>query len=84
MRMLIPQFLQRCVFHATGRSGRMLMLAIAWGLIVALQAPLDAAEQPSKGGTIIWAVHEGMPHSTSTLMVPTSSPSLWDPSTTAS
>jgi peptide/nickel transport system substrate-binding protein len=40
----------------------MLMLAIAVGLIVALQAPLDAAEQPGKGGTIVWAVHEGMPH----------------------
>jgi len=37
------------------------VLAVVVGLIVALQMPLDAAEQPSKGGTIIWAVHEGMP-----------------------
>jgi peptide/nickel transport system substrate-binding protein len=39
-----------------------MVLALAVGLVMALQAPLDAAEQPSKGGTIVWAVHEGMPH----------------------
>ena len=25
-------------------------------------APVSAAEQPDRGGTIVWAVHEGMPH----------------------
>jgi peptide/nickel transport system substrate-binding protein len=31
-------------------------------LSVAVHGPLDAAEQPTKGGTIVWAVHESMPH----------------------
>src|SRR5262245_53739787 len=61
MRMFPPQGSQPCILGNTGRSGRTLMLAVVVGFIVALQAPLDAAEQPSKGGTIIWAVHEGMP-----------------------
>src|SRR5215813_906774 len=57
-------FLQRsqpCILGNRGRGGRTLMLAVVVGLIVALQVPLDAADQPSKGGTITWAVHEGMP-----------------------
>jgi peptide/nickel transport system substrate-binding protein len=61
MRIFSPQRNQQCILHNTGRSGRALMLAVIFGLVVALQAPLDAAEQPSQGGTIVWAVHEGMP-----------------------
>src|ERR1043166_7947456 len=61
MRIFSPQRNQQCIFHNTERSGRALMLAVVFGLVVALQAPLDAAEQPSQGGTIVWAVHEGMP-----------------------
>ena len=62
MRMFLPSVHgQRCVLRAAGRSGRTLLLAVVLGLVVALQAPLEAAEQPSKGGTIVWAVHEGMP-----------------------
>ena len=61
MRMFFPQHSQRGVLRNAGRSGRTLMLTVVLGLVVALQAPLDAAEQPSKGGTIVWAVHEGMP-----------------------
>ena len=56
-----PQRSQPCILGNRGRAGRTLVLAVVVGLIVALQMPLDAAEQPSKGGTIIWAVHEGMP-----------------------
>src|SRR5262250_1787324 len=61
MRMFPPQCSQRCVLRHAGRSGRMLVLAAVVGLILAWQAPLHAADQPSKGGTIVWAVHEGMP-----------------------
>src|SRR6266446_4270094 len=61
MRMFLPQHSQRGVRCNAGHSGRTLMLAVVLGLVVALQTPLDAAEQPSKGGTIVWAVHEGMP-----------------------
>ena len=61
MRMFPPQGSQPCMLGNTGRSRRTLMLAVVVGLLVALQVPLNAAEQPSKGGTIIWAVHEGMP-----------------------
>jgi peptide/nickel transport system substrate-binding protein len=60
MGMLLSQRWPYCVLYTAGLSGRMLVLALAVGLVVAL--PLDAAEQPSKGGTIVWAVHEGMPH----------------------
>src|SRR5919198_1767687 len=38
-----------------------LLLLIVWGYILGDGAPVGAAEQPSKGGTIVWAVHEGMP-----------------------
>jgi peptide/nickel transport system substrate-binding protein len=61
MRMFPPQRSQRGVLRSEGRSGRTPVLAIALGLVVVLQALLAAAEQPSKGGTIVWAVHEGMP-----------------------
>src|SRR2546423_1100475 len=61
MRMFPPQRSRRGVRRNAGHSGRTLVLAVVLGLLVALQAPLDAAEQPGKGGTIVWAVHEGMP-----------------------
>src|SRR5262245_62802742 len=47
----------RCV----GRWGLAVGLLVAWALILADHACVVAAELPSKGGTIIWAVHEGMP-----------------------
>ena len=39
---------------------RLLFLVIL-GCTLADNAPVGAAEQPGKGGTIVWAVHEGMP-----------------------
>jgi peptide/nickel transport system substrate-binding protein len=44
-----------------GRWERTTMLLVVWALILADHACVVAAEQPSKGGTIVWAVHEGMP-----------------------
>src|SRR5215831_4077941 len=38
-----------------------LLFLVAWGYTLGDAAPIGAAEQPSKGGTIVWAVHEGMP-----------------------
>src|SRR5262249_50461576 len=63
MRIFPPQRSrsQCCVLRHAGRSGRTLVLAVVVGLILAWQAPLHAADQPTKGGTIVWAVHEGMP-----------------------
>jgi peptide/nickel transport system substrate-binding protein len=40
----------------------MLMLLAVVGLVLASQSAVVAADQSEKGGTIIWAVHEGMPH----------------------
>jgi len=37
------------------------VLLVLWGLVMVERAYVVAAEQPDKGGTIIWAVHEGMP-----------------------
>jgi peptide/nickel transport system substrate-binding protein len=39
---------------------RLLFLVIL-GCTLANSAPVGAAEAPSKGGTIVWAVHESMP-----------------------
>jgi peptide/nickel transport system substrate-binding protein len=61
MRMFPSQCSQGCMLYNTGRSGRTLALVIVLGLVLTWQAPLDAADQPGKGGTILWAVHEGMP-----------------------
>ena len=61
MRTFPPQRGQQCILRNAGPSARTLVLAVVVGLVLAWQAPLDAAEQPSKGGTIVWAVHEGMP-----------------------
>src|SRR5712691_10711032 len=61
MRMFPPHHSQSCVLRHAGRAGRILVLAVVVGLVVVLPAPLHAAEQPDRGGTIVWAVHEGMP-----------------------
>ena len=49
-----------CLQHG-GRWGLAVVLLILWGLILADHTAVLAAESPDKGGTIIWAVHEGMP-----------------------
>jgi peptide/nickel transport system substrate-binding protein len=38
------------------------VLLVVWGLAVVDDAPVVAAEPPDKGGSILWAVHESMPH----------------------
>src|SRR5215831_6613256 len=38
-----------------------LLLLVVWGLNLTNRASVHAADQPAKGGTILWAVHEGMP-----------------------
>jgi peptide/nickel transport system substrate-binding protein len=38
-----------------------LLFLVLLGCTLADNTPVGAAEQPSKGGTIVWAVHEGMP-----------------------
>jgi len=40
---------------------RLLLLLLVMGLSLSNRAPVYAADQPAKGGTILWAVHEGMP-----------------------
>src|SRR5262249_14548558 len=61
MRSFLPWCRQRRVLRGAWLSGHTLGLLVVLGLVVAWQAPLHAAEQPSRGGTIVWAVHEGMP-----------------------
>jgi peptide/nickel transport system substrate-binding protein len=45
------------------RGGRwgLAVLLVVWGIILVGHECVVASEQPSKGGTIVWAVHEGMP-----------------------
>ncbi|HEY7493388.1 MAG TPA: hypothetical protein VIH59_20020, partial [Candidatus Tectomicrobia bacterium] len=62
MHICPPHGSQRRVLRGAGHSGRTLMLSVVFGLVLVLHGPLHAAEQPARGGTIIWAVHEGMPH----------------------
>jgi peptide/nickel transport system substrate-binding protein len=38
------------------------VLLVVWGLAVVDDAPVVAAEPPDKGGSLLWAVHESMPH----------------------
>src|SRR5256886_8158121 len=38
-----------------------LLCLVVWGYTLGDDAAVGAAEQPSNGGTIVWAVHEGMP-----------------------
>ena len=61
MRIFLPCSSQRCALGGVGRSGRLLALLVVLGFVLALHTPVHAAEPPSKGGTIVWAVHEGMP-----------------------
>ena len=61
MRRFLPWSSQQCVLHGAWRSGHLRALLVVLGLVLAWQAPLPAAEQPDRGGTIVWAVHEGMP-----------------------
>ena len=39
-----------------------LLFLVVLGYTLSDGTPVNAAEQPARGGTIIWAVHEGMPH----------------------
>jgi peptide/nickel transport system substrate-binding protein len=54
-------------WHQARRAGRwglsvmLLMVLMIWGLIVVGHDRVLAAEARDRGGTIIWAVHEGMP-----------------------
>src|SRR2546426_2908653 len=57
----LPWRRQRRVLHGAWRSGHPLGLLVLVGLVVTGPAPLHAAEQVDKGGTIVWAVHESMP-----------------------
>jgi peptide/nickel transport system substrate-binding protein len=61
MHIFAPHDSQRRALPGAGRSGCTLALSVVLGLILALHVPLHAADQPVKGGTIVWAVHEGMP-----------------------
>jgi peptide/nickel transport system substrate-binding protein len=45
-----------------GRWWLAVVLLLVWRLILVGPEWVLAAEQRDKGGTIIWAVHEGMPH----------------------
>ena len=63
MRIFLPCRSQQGVLHGAERCGRMLgLLVVLMGLALVVPAPLYAAEQSDRGGTLIWAVHEGMPH----------------------
>ncbi len=46
------------------RAGRceLTVLLVVLGLTLLAHECVVAAEAPDRGGTIIWAVHEGMPH----------------------
>src|SRR5215467_2736766 len=61
MRRFLPWSSQQRVFHGVWRSGHLLALLIVLGCGLVLRVSLHAAEQPDRGGTIVWAVHEGMP-----------------------
>jgi hypothetical protein len=39
-----------------------LLFLVVVGYTLGDDALVSAAEQPDRGGTIVWAVHEGMPH----------------------
>jgi peptide/nickel transport system substrate-binding protein len=61
MRSVLPWRRQRRVLHGAWRSGHTLGLLVMVGLVLTWHAPLHAAEQVDRGGTIVWAVHESMP-----------------------
>ena len=58
MRIFSASHTRRRVLCSAGRLGLTLALLLVLGLTVVSSG---TAEQPSKGGTILWAVHEGMP-----------------------
>ena len=58
MRLFPPYSSRQHVRRNGGRSGRTLVLLVVLGLTL---ASWGAAQQASKGGTIVWAVHESMP-----------------------
>ena len=58
MRIFSASRTRRRVLCSAGRLGLTLALLLVLGLTVVSSG---TAEQPSKGGTILWAVHEGMP-----------------------
>jgi peptide/nickel transport system substrate-binding protein len=39
-----------------------LLCLVGLGYTLSAETPINAAEQPARGGTVVWAVHEGMPH----------------------
>ena len=61
MRSFLPWRRPRRVLHGAWRSGHTLGLLGMLGLVLTWHAPLHAAEQVDRGGTIVWAVHESMP-----------------------
>src|SRR5215813_12942412 len=60
MGSFLPWRRQQRVLHGGWRSGHPLGLLLLV-LVVTWHAPLPAAAQVDKGGTIVWAVHESMP-----------------------
>src|SRR5215468_12241749 len=50
-----------CVRREARCRGGLRGLLVVVGLLLAWPALLPAAEPPARGGTIVWAVHEGMP-----------------------
>ena len=61
MGLFSPCRRQWCGFCDARCCGRLWGLLVIVGLLVAWPAPLHAAEQPERGGTLVWAVHESMP-----------------------
>ena len=35
---------------------------VVFAYTLSIDVPVGAAAQPDRGGTVVWAVHEGMPH----------------------
>src|SRR5215510_14796196 len=61
MRSCFPWRRQRRVLYGAWCCGQSLGLLVLVGLVVTWSTPLPAAEQPDRGGTLVWAVHESMP-----------------------
>lgn len=61
MRMLLSYGSAPRMCRGLARAGRGVALLVMLGLILTCYAPLRA-QQPERGGTIVWAVHESMPH----------------------
>src|SRR5215468_2879701 len=61
MGSILPWRRPQRVLPGGWRFGHTLGLLVMLGLVVTGHAPLPAAAQVDKGGTIVWAVHESMP-----------------------